>query len=100
MTNYRNAKMLALANDAPHCMYCRELNHGHIVGCHSNSIKHGKGMGIKAHDLVAYLCNHCHDIIDGRLGPHMSKRDRDAMFYEGAYETVLWLLINNHLELT
>ena len=96
--NYRNAKILALAHEVPHCCYCRESNEGQVVACHSNHIKHGKGTGVKAHDLPAYLCTHCHDIVDGRLGPHLSKRDRDAMFYEGAYETVLWLLLNGHLE--
>jgi len=96
--NYRNAKILALAAEAPHCMYCREPNIGQVVACHSNHIKHGKGVGVKSHDLVCYACDHCHSVIDGRLGPHLSKRDRDAMFYEAAYETVLWLLLEGHLE--
>tara|TARA_R110000772_G_scaffold4094_3_gene14466 strand:+ start:6059 stop:6388 length:330 start_codon:yes stop_codon:yes gene_type:complete len=38
-----------------------------VVLCHSNSSKHGKGMGTKAHDFFAvWGCHACHDWLDGR----------------------------------
>jgi hypothetical protein len=65
--NYRNPKLLALAKDAPYCFRCQIPNLDHIVAAHANMQSMGKGMGIKAADLVAYLCPVCHDLIDGRL---------------------------------
>lgn len=37
------------------------------VLCHSNQLKDGKGMGLKAPDTrAAYGCCACHDVLDGR----------------------------------
>lgn len=66
--NYRSPKLIALAADCPRCMSCGLVNLGTVVACHSNSQRHGKGMGLKSHDVVAYLCQECHDRIDGRVG--------------------------------
>ena len=96
--HYRNQKLRDLAAECPECMYCGEPNHGQIVGCHSNSAKFGKGMGIKASDApIAYLCRACHDLADGRLGPHLDQKFRDSVFYEGACKTWLWLMREGHL---
>ena len=57
--NYRNKKLTASAKHES-CVACG-ANDGTIVWAHSNSQKHGKGMGIKAHDVFgAYLCHKCH----------------------------------------
>ncbi len=41
--------------------------HPSVVACHSPYHQHGKGMGNKSHDIfVAFGCQHCHDILDGR----------------------------------
>lgn len=93
ISNYRNQKLRDLAKEVPHCMYCCEPNHGQVVLCHSNSQKHGKGLGIKAHDVPCYLCDRCHALADGRMGPHLDKRDRDLILYEGVYNSVLWILL-------
>jgi hypothetical protein len=38
------------------------------VLCHSNQLKDGKGMGLKAPDTsAAYGCSACHDVLDGRV---------------------------------
>lgn len=97
--NYRNKKLLDLAQEAPYCMYCKEPNHGQVVLCHSNSTQHGKGMGIKAHDIPCYLCNLCHDLADGRIGKHLTLPERNAILYEGVYNSVLWLLQEGKLVL-
>lgn len=61
--NYRNRALLNLAKDAP-CMNCGAQN-GTTVAAHSNSLRHGKGRGIKAHDsYIAFLCFECHRLMD------------------------------------
>lgn len=90
--NYRNKKILDFARECPYCMHCRASNRGQIVGAHSNWIKHGKGKGIKAHDLVAYLCNHCHDVLDGRVDAGMSKSEKEMMFLDAVFFSTIWLL--------
>lgn len=56
---YRNKK---LRDSAKHesCVSCGK-NDGTIVWAHSNTQRHGKGTGIKAHDIFGcYLCHNCH----------------------------------------
>lgn len=98
MANYRNQKLLDLAKETPCCSYCRERNHGQVVACHFNAIKFGAGTGIKSHDIPAYLCDKCHDIVDGRMvADHFTKVERELMLYEGIYRTFLWLLESGNL---
>lgn len=47
-------------------------------------------MGIKAHDIVAFGCKSCHDRVDGRIDKHLTRDERDLLFYRGVYNT--WLL--------
>ena len=91
--NYRNPKLLKLASKAPRCMNpaCGAMNRGQVVACHSNSLRHGKGTGIKAHDIPAYLCDHCHDLLDGRTGG-LLRAEKERLFLESVYETWLWLM--------
>lgn len=98
--NFRSPKLRKYALEAPHCMSraCRAENHGQIVGAHSNKLAHGKGKGIKAHDIVAYLCNDCHDIYDGRKNTWMDKAEREMMFQDAVYESILWLLQTGRLK--
>lgn len=59
MSNYRNKKLTQSAKHES-CVSCG-ADDGTIVWAHSNFSRHGKGMGIKAHDLFgAYLCHNCH----------------------------------------
>ena len=97
---YRNPKILEAARRAPHCMYCMGGREGEMVGCHSNEIRHGHGTGHKAHDLVAFLCGHCHDVIDGRPegGPLLPRAERVLMFLEAVYNSVLWLLDSGEMK--
>jgi hypothetical protein len=80
---------------------CRVVNVGQVVGCHSNSLKDGKGGSYKAHDIPAFLCNECHDVIDGRnQGPStlLPRQERELIFLEAVYESMLWLLESGRLE--
>lgn len=94
---FRASDLLSLAALAPHCMNCGVVNVGQVVACHSNHLRHGKGMGQKAHDLPAYLCGECHSLLDGRAG-NLNRAEKDVLFLESAYKTILWLLQSNHLK--
>jgi hypothetical protein len=96
---YRDPRILALAQEVAYCFYCKEPNHGQVVACHSNSQKFGHGMGQKASDFpVAYLCDKCHALVDGRIGPHLSRVDREMVWYEGACLSCMWLMSEGYLE--
>lgn len=89
--NYRNQKLRDLAREAEYCCSCKKPNDGTVVAAHSNAQKHGKGLGVKAHDVVCYVCKDCHDLLDGRTGG-LTRAEAYLMFLEAVYETVLWLL--------
>lgn len=60
---YRNKKLVESAKHES-CVSCGNPN---ACWAHSNRTLHGKGKGIKAHDIFgAYLCLACHDWFDGR----------------------------------
>lgn len=60
--NYRNKALRDSAADEP-CVVCGET--GTTVWAHSNQSSHGKGTGIKAHDLLGlYLCGRHHQYYD------------------------------------
>jgi 5-methylcytosine-specific restriction endonuclease McrA len=88
--NYRNPRLLRLAEKSPICCICGKPNDGTVVACHSNSIQDGHGTGIKAHDLPAFGCRECHDRVDGRIDKHLTRDERALLFYRGVYNT--WLL--------
>ena len=94
---WRSEQIKKLAAKAPHCMRCEARNRGDVVGAHSNSLRDGKGMGLKAHDLVAYLCPACHDLVDERAGG-WAREDREREFLRAVYRTVLWLLQEGYLK--
>lgn len=75
LSNYRNKKLTQSAKNES-CVSCG-ADDGTIVWAHSNSQRHGKGMGMKAHDLFgAYLCHRCHTEYD-------SGSNMDDIFYLG-----------------
>lgn len=90
--NYRNPKLLKLAAEAPCCMNpgCGVPNEGNIVACHSSKQRHGRGMGIKAHDITAYLCFDCHNKLDGRVYG-WDALQKEQVWAEALYQTMLWL---------
>ena len=64
--NWRSKKLCQSAKDEA-CVSCGAAD-GTIVWAHSNEQLHGKGMGIKAHDLFgAYLCHRCHAMYDRKM---------------------------------
>ena len=90
---YRNKKLLALAKHSPKCFCCGATNDGTVVAAHANLQIMGKGMGIKAADIPAFVCATCHDAIDGR-----SKAvdfDPEKEWYRAAVLSMRWVLENH-----
>lgn len=91
---YRNKKLLALAKDAPRCFGCGNHNYGQVVAAHANRQDMGKGVGIKAADIPAFLCGECHDQYDGRIKSDLSKEDRESEWNRAALLSMRWVLEN------
>lgn len=99
MKPYRNPRLLHLAENCEYCCGCGEHGRGTIVACHSNSLEDGKGTGTKAHDITAFLCKDCHDLIDGRTHKELTRDQRNLIFYKGVYNTWLYLMREGILEI-
>lgn len=94
---FRSQVLRDLAAEVPHCMSCgTKKQRGEIVACHSNSLEDGKGMGQKAHDVPAYLCKACHDLVDGR-DQRLTREEKVLMFLRAAFKSMVWLLQEGHL---
>lgn len=94
---YRNPKILQHAKGRP-CTNCNRED-GTTVAAHSNLAEHGKGKGIKAHDLFsAFLCHACHSWLDQGTGRdptgiwQSDKMDKREMFMRAMHKTMLILL--------
>jgi len=93
--NYRNSKLLKLADGAP-CMMC-SIQDGTVVSAHSNQLRDGKGTGIKAKDYrVAFLCRLHHEMIDN--GKDLSREERINLWEEAHRRTIGWLFDNGYLQ--
>ena len=91
MANYRNEKLRRAVATLP-CQLCGK--HG-TQASHSNQLRDGKGMGIKAPDYrIAALCPECHTMID--QGKDLSKAERVGM-WEEAHRRTIGALFENGL---
>ena len=82
---FRSKKLLKAANGRP-CVLCGSV--GTTVAAHSNSLSHGRGIGHKSPDyFVAYVCQGCHDEIDGRAGA-LSKDEKRERWLSAFLRTV------------
>ena len=83
--NYYNKKILDGARDEP-CVLCGSI--GTTVAAHSNSLAHGKGVGLKTPSYyVAYVCFHHHNLIDGREGK-LTKEEKRELWQEAWIKTI------------
>jgi hypothetical protein len=96
MTPIRSQKLRDAAKDAPRCFACQSPNDGTVIGCHPNGLRYGKGMGQKPHDLLAYCCHSCHNLIDGRAGS-LNRQERDEMWLDAFYWSTVWLIQSGRL---
>ena len=94
--NYRNRQLLDLAHHLP-CQWCGEGVASEPA--HSNHQRHGKGMGIKAHDAYfAALCHSCHAELD--QGSRWTREERANIWQSAHDRTMLelwrrgWIRVN------
>lgn len=88
---YRNRRLLDLAKVAPMCFSCRARNDGTLVPAHANLASMGKAARRKAADVVAFVCHHCHDLIDGRIRV-LSKDQQTYKWALAATHSMRWAL--------
>lgn len=94
---YRNKKLLAAMKNAPVCFLCDRPNDGTIVGAHSNQIRDGKGIGLKAHDYrISALCSVCHFEIDN--GKDLTRMQKMERWEKAHRETIGWLFESGTVE--
>lgn len=87
--NWRSKKLTQSAKHES-CVSCG-ADDGTIVWAHSNEQKHGKGMGIKAHDLFgAFLCHRCHEKYDRKLDELLNRPWEDRRHYLGPQNYHEW----------
>ncbi len=83
--SFRSPKLLQAARDQP-CQSCGSV--GTTIAAHANSVKLGKGTGIKCPDLyTAWLCQRCHDLADGRAG-RLTREERWELWIDAYLQTV------------
>lgn len=89
---YRNQKILDAAEgeqctmNSPWCIG----DPNSVCAAHSNMQLHGKGRGIKAHDLfVAFCCIGCHRYYDESDAPRAEKED---LFFRANARTLIRLI--------
>lgn len=83
---YRNKKLRESARDES-CVNCGAMD-GTVVYAHSNELRHGKGKGIKCHDVFgAYLCHRCHHEYD--QGTKLTREQKRTLFREWWEETLI-----------
>lgn len=85
---FRSKKLLKSVKDFD-CQVCGK--YGQTVPAHANWQEYGKGFGLKAHDCyVAATCQHCHDMIDGRVG-NLTNEEKRELWQKAWIRTVyLW----------
>jgi hypothetical protein len=85
---FRSPKLLKAAQDRP-CVLCGHV--GSTVAAHSNSLAHGRGFGHKSPDYyIAYVCQGCHDEIDGRRGGLTKDEKREKWLSAFIRTVAIW----------
>lgn len=71
------------------CVLCGAR--GTTVAAHSNSLAHGRGAFHKAPDYyIAYVCQRCHDEIDGRAGKFSKEEKRERWISAFIRTVAIW----------
>jgi len=85
---FRSPKLLKAAEGRP-CVLCCHV--GTTVAAHSNSLSHGRGFAHKAPDYyTAYVCQRCHDEIDGRSGSLTKEQKREKWLSAFIRTVAIW----------
>ena len=94
---YRNKKILKSAKGQPctvRSVWCNG-DTSTTVAAHSNQLAHGKGRGVKCHDIfVVYSCSGCHRWLDESAA---TRAEKVEAFNAAMHRTWLLLLQNGVL---
>lgn len=91
---FRSKKLLDYAKDCPECMDCGNVNYdGHqLCAAHIPTGAEFKGTGMKpADNLIAYVCQHCHDSMDGRA-KRINIQERMEHWSRAHLRSWVWLM--------
>lgn len=92
---FRSPKLLKIAREAP-CMLALavDCSNNPSVGCHSDLLRHGRGVGYKSGDQFAVAgCPACHELFTRK---HLG--EKYEQIWQIAHERYLtWLFENEHL---
>lgn len=70
------------------------------VLCHSNSLAHGKGVGVKSHDVhSAFGCSACHAWYDNATHKDTPREEKQYAFRRARDRTWEYLARNGHLKI-
>lgn len=87
---YRDNRLLKLASQSKQCKCCFAATPDGCIPAHCNDLEF-RGASLKAPDsLVAFVCNSCHDLIDGRKGG-LSKETKRDLWVRAFLRTMEWL---------
>lgn len=65
-----------------------------VVWCHSNHSEHGKGMGVKAHDIFGFFgCSGCHAWYDTASKQEGFSNDERRAAYHRAHDRSLLIVV-------
>ena len=94
---FRSRKLLDIAHDAP-CMLLLLANGcgaNASVPCHSDALRHGRGVGHKSHDCYAVPgCPACHAVFTRK---HLGRDGYEAAWIAAFERYIVWLFENERL---
>lgn len=94
---FRNRKLLDLAHEAP-CMLrlAKPCGTDKSVPCHSDNLKHGRGVGHKSHDCFAVPgCPNCHSRFTRE---YLGRGGYDDIWAQANADYQLWLWQNEKVK--
>ena len=87
---YRNRALLNLAHKLNTCPLCGKYSMDGLEPAHSDSSRHGKGMGHKASDVFhAAICHDCHTLL-----PNLDRNTRE-LTWSRAFEATMLAYFEN-----
>jgi hypothetical protein len=91
---HRDRKLLDLAHEAPCMLELGALGCGNdlSVPCHSDVLRHGRGVGHKSHDCLAVPgCPACHAVFSRK---HLGRPGYDSVWLAAFERYQVWLWEN------
>lgn len=87
---FRSRKLLDIAHEAPcFLQIAMPCGQDQSVPCHSDQLRHGRGVGHKSHDCLAVPgCPACHVLFTRQ---YLGKADYDSIWMQAFERYIVWL---------